>query len=84
MLGSNEAWLRYSRAMYWFDLGEEDRGTAELEAGNAAPVNVLPRPWPLPYIAEAICKSTPPGSSAVCGAVTLASPDVSAIYLGSP
>jgi hypothetical protein len=74
-LGANEAWPYYARAMYWFDLGEEDRGIAELEAGNAAPINVLPRPWPLPYIAEAVCKSRPPGSSAVCGAVTLASPD---------
>jgi hypothetical protein len=75
-LGANEAWPYYTRAMYWFDLGEEDRGIAELEAGNAAPINVLPRPWPLPDIAGAVCKSAVPGSTAVCGAITLASSDM--------
>ena len=71
-LGPDEAWPHYMKAIYWFDLGEMEAGNLELCAGNGLPVNVLPRPWPLPYISKALMNPSLPGNSAVCGAIILA------------
>jgi hypothetical protein len=75
-----EGWAYYERAMYWFNLGEEERALADLAAVAAAPTLRAPEPWPCQYVVEAIRKRTYPGSipvsGAICGAqMTLASPN---------
>lgn len=69
--GPLEAWPYYIRGWYWLELGEQDRGLADLAAGNAAPINAFPRPWPLAYVAQSALQSAAPGGEAVCGAIAL-------------
>ncbi|MCH7472978.1 hypothetical protein IIA79_08515 [bacterium] len=71
VIGPDEAWPYYLRALYWFELGEHDLAIADLEAGNAAPVNVYPRPFPVPFVVEALTAKAPAGSAAVSGAILL-------------
>jgi len=67
------AWAYYERAMYCFDLGEQERGLADLEAGNAAPRNELPRPFPTSMVTRGMLASSPAGSAVVSGAVWIES-----------
>ncbi len=67
--GPDMAWARYTRALVWFEHGEQDKGLEDLAAGNAASVLDRPAPWPLKYIADAPAQATPPGSAAVCGEI---------------
>jgi len=74
------AWAYYDRAMYWFELGEEQRGLSDLAAGNVAPNLRLPQPWPYQYVVDGIHKGAIPGSIPVSGAIceaqsALASPN---------
>jgi hypothetical protein len=71
-LDARQAWDYYERAMYWFELGEQERGLADLQAGNAAPDDDFPRPWPLSQVQTAFSAAAVPGSPGVCGAVLLA------------
>jgi hypothetical protein len=68
-LDPRQAWGYYERAMYWFGLGDQARGLADLQEGNAAPVEADPCPWPLAEIANAPAETSPPWSAAVCGAI---------------
>jgi len=67
------AWAYYERAMYWFELGEQQRGLADLEAGNAAPHCEYPRPFPFGVVARSLSAPAPAGSAAVSGAVCVES-----------
>lgn len=69
--GPDQAWPYYMRALYWFELGEQDQGLDDLEAGNAAPVNVFPAPWPRGYISACPAQPAPVGSAAVSGALLM-------------
>jgi hypothetical protein len=67
--GPDEAWPHYMRALYWFDLGEQGKALEDMTAGNAAPENAFPLPWPTAYVSAAPGLAAPPGSAAVCGAI---------------
>jgi hypothetical protein len=67
--GPGEAWPRYMRALYWFELGEQAKGLDDLEAGNAAPMANSPAPWPLNYVLASPGQPVPAGSAAVCGEI---------------
>ncbi len=67
--GPDQAWPYYLRALYWFSLGEQEAGLADMEAGNAAPANILPAPWPLALVEAGYSQPAPVGSAAVSGAI---------------
>jgi hypothetical protein len=64
-----QAWAYYARADYWYGLGEQELGLADLKAGNAAPVYAYIAPWPESVVLQAPLAANPPGSAAVCGAI---------------
>jgi hypothetical protein len=68
-LDPDEAWAYYARAMFWFDEGQQERGLADLQAGNTAAKCSWPYPWPSSAIDSAPLAPQPPGSPAVCGAI---------------
>ncbi len=72
-LDPRQAWAYYLRASFWFDIGEQELGLRELQAGNSAPDISLPVPWPVELIRHAPMADLPPGSAAVCGAIGRAS-----------
>lgn len=67
--GPDEAWTYYTRAMYWFYLGQQERALDDLSVGNIARNNAYPVPWPMNYVDSAPGMDAPPGSAAVCGAI---------------
>lgn len=66
------AWAYYYRALYWYGLGESQRGGADLAAGNQADDLSFPLPFPLDTALAGLTADAPAGSAAVAGATLLA------------
>ena len=70
--GPDEAWPYYMRALWYLSRGEYDLGLADLKAGNAAPVNVYPRPFPVTLIGDSLGTDQPAGGPVFCGTFQMA------------
>jgi hypothetical protein len=63
------AWAHYARAFYWFELGELERGFADLDTGNSAKYALYPLPFPFDAVVPGLAEEHPRGSAAVSGLV---------------
>jgi hypothetical protein len=70
--GADQAWPYYTRALFWYETGEPERGLADMQAGNAQIHNRYPASFPLELVAKGLDAPAPAGNAAVSGAIIAA------------
>jgi len=67
--GPDCAWAYWQRALWLLNMGEENAALLDLRAGNRAPFNRLPVPFPLSFVLDQLDAGNVTGSKALSGAI---------------